>query len=173
MEIKVSYIVKVVKCVDEGVPIEKKYMGKRGIVKEINDDRPSPICVFFEGIGEDGFWPEELEVIKIYDFSKDNMTDDWKEQFKAFDFYFAHEMGKSKALPKGLQVGKIFSIGVADGFAYYEVSKIFKTRVHLIWRKDLCPDNYSDHHFRDGGSFDRWEVEEYINRTDALAKIFS
>ena len=107
-----------------------------------------------------------------YDFNSDEMPDDWNDYFKEFNKYFDQEMGKSKALPKGLQIGKIFSISVADGYAYYEISKIFKTRVHLKWRRDLCPDHYSDHHFGHGGSFDRQDVERYVIMGDSLTKLF-
>ncbi len=63
MTVKINDMVKVVKCSDTGNPIEEKYMGKEGIVREINEDRPAPISVFFDGMGQDGFWPEELEII--------------------------------------------------------------------------------------------------------------
>ena len=66
-----------------------------------------------------------------------------------------------------------FRIGVADGYAYYEVEKVFKTRVRLKWRKDLCLDGYSDHHFCGGGSFSRADVERYISYEEGMAKIFS
>lgn len=99
MEIKIAYVVEVVECSDPACPIEEKYMGKRGIVKEINEDRPSPITVFFEGIGENSFWQEELKVVKIYDFEE---LGSWKEQFRglskeqsiAFYFNFKVEVEK-------------------------------------------------------------------------------
>ena len=96
-----------------------------------------------------------------YDFYAEDFPKgvDWDDYFAEFDKFFQDEMDKSKALPKGLQVGKIFSIGVADGSAYYEITKIFKARVHLKWRRELCPDHYMDHHFCQGGSFEKWDVE--------------
>ena len=110
-----------------------------------------------------------------YDFTKDEYPSDvdWKDYNKEFDRYFADEMAKSKALSEGIRIGKIFDIVVADGYAYYEISKVFKTKVHLKWRRDLCPDRYMDHHFRDGGSFDRQDVEGYIERQEAMFKIFA
>lgn len=109
-----------------------------------------------------------------YDFTQDDMPPgaDWKDYFNEFDRYFDDEYAKSKALPDGLHVGKLFHIGVADGYAYYEVSKIFKTKVRLIWRRDLCPDRYADHHFQGGGSFDRGEVERYVLMQDSINKLF-
>ena len=61
--------VKVVKCIDDAVPIESRYIGKIGIVTEINNDRPSPISVEFDCFHHwekwtDSFWPEELEIIR-------------------------------------------------------------------------------------------------------------
>lgn len=64
MTISIGNIVNVVKNIDESVPVDQKYVSQRGIVKKVNEDRPSPITVYFEGIGEDSFWPEELKVIK-------------------------------------------------------------------------------------------------------------
>ena len=62
MNISVGNIVKIKENVDSSCPMDKKYIGQRGIVKEINEDRPSPITVFVQDVGEDSFWEEELEV---------------------------------------------------------------------------------------------------------------
>ena len=60
--------VKVIKCIDDAVPIKSEYIGKIGIVDRIDFDRPAPISVKFEGINQDAFWPEELEIINREDF---------------------------------------------------------------------------------------------------------
>ena len=64
MNISVGNIVNIKESADKSTPIDEKYIGQRGIVKEINEGRPSPITVFVKGVGEDSFWEEELEVIE-------------------------------------------------------------------------------------------------------------
>jgi len=44
-------------------PMEEKYIGQKGVIVEINTDRPSPIVVKVDMVGTDGFWEEELEVV--------------------------------------------------------------------------------------------------------------
>jgi len=61
--IQVNNIVKIKKTIDDSCPIDKQYINKQGIVKEINKDRPAPITVFIENIGEDSFWEEELAIL--------------------------------------------------------------------------------------------------------------
>jgi hypothetical protein len=96
----------------------------------------------------------------------------WHEEMEKFDKHFSAEMVKSKAL-KGLQIGKIFSVGVADGYAYYEIVKINKRTVQLRWRKDLCLDEYMDRILGEGGSFSRNIIESIIVGEDKLAEIFA
>lgn len=61
--IKIGDIVKVIGSIDITIPIEPKYLEKEGLVTEIHNDRPSPISVRFDGIGQDSFWPGELEIM--------------------------------------------------------------------------------------------------------------
>ncbi|NQS89558.1 hypothetical protein HQ584_07205 [Patescibacteria group bacterium] len=49
--------------VDDTCPIDLKYIGKKGSITAINNDRPSPISVKVNDIGTDSFWPEELQII--------------------------------------------------------------------------------------------------------------
>ncbi len=58
---KTGDTVKVVKCIDSAVPIEE-YIGKTGIIDRIDKNSAPPISVKFDGIDQDAFWPEELEV---------------------------------------------------------------------------------------------------------------
>jgi len=175
MNISVGNIVNIKESADTQCPIDKKYIGQRGIVKEINEDRPSPITVFVKDVGEDSFWEEELEVILDFGFTDDetdySRIEDWKEQCQAFNFYFSAEMKKSKESGEGLQKGKIFEIGVADGYAYYEVTKVYKTKVHIKCRLDLCPDKWTAYPFGEGGSFPRYMVEDLIIGQEKWAKI--
>ena len=51
MDFKPGYVVIVIKSSkDDPEPMEKRFIGKRGIVVDINDDRPSPISVVFIGV---------------------------------------------------------------------------------------------------------------------------
>ena len=56
--------VKVVRCIDDSVPVEKRFIGMIGVIAEINSGRPAPITVYFSNANFDGFWPEELETIE-------------------------------------------------------------------------------------------------------------
>jgi len=177
MNISVGNVVNIIGSKDKGCPVDKKYIGKRGIVKEINDDRPSPITVFVPDVGEDSFWEEELEFVLDFGFTDDerdySLIDDWREETQAFTFYFAAEIEKAKGLGEGLVKGKIFSMPVADGSAYYEVTKVLKTRVHIKCRMDLCPDHYTDYFLGGGGSFPRHMIEPVIEAEEGMAKIFA
>jgi len=104
-----------------------------------------------------------------YDFSTGDLPSnqkEWNDYFEEYDKYQNDEFAKVANLPDGLHVGKMFSISVADGEAWYQITKILKTKVQLKWRKDLCPDQYADHHFFHGGSFDKNDVERYIHIQD-------
>ena len=58
----------------------------------------------------------------------------------------------SKSLPEGILVGKLFSVGVADGSAWYVVTKVGKSSAKVEWR-GFCPDRYTDQVIGIGGSF--------------------
>ena len=76
--------------------------------------------------------------------------------------HFNREMAKSEALPKGLQVGKIFQIHVADGYAFYEIVRINKKTVRIKWRRDLCLDEYQYYGWGEGCSVDKSLIEPLI-----------
>ena len=99
--------------------------------------------------------------------------DKWEKRQKEFDENFEAEMAKSKALPKGLVPGKIFQIGVADGYAYYEVVKVNKRTVKIKWRKDLCCDEYQYYGWGTGGSFPISLIEPLILGEERLAEMFA
>ena len=56
--------VKVIRSVDEEVPVSSCYMNKSGVVIEINNDMPAPVSVKFENGCIDSFWKSELKRIK-------------------------------------------------------------------------------------------------------------
>ena len=101
------------------------------------------------------------------DYSK---IKDWKDFNREWKKWFDKQMAFSNSLPKGIQVGKIFTIGVADGpvspltitFAYYEIVKINKTTIRIKNRKGLCPDGYMDRVLGHGGSFPKHIIERLV-----------
>lgn len=78
----------------------------------------------------------------------------------------------SDALPDGLHVGAMFSVGVADGEAFYVVTRVTKTTASVQWR-GFNPDRYTDHYFGWGKTLPREDVERYVEQERALAKLFS
>lgn len=69
----------------------------------------------------------------------------------------------SDSLGAGIRVGKLFSLGVADGSAWYVVTKVNKTTVKIEWR-GFCPDHYHDQVLGGGGSFPRRMIEPLCRR---------
>ena len=60
---QIGTMVRVIDSVDPACPIDQKFFRKVGVVKDVNDDRPSPITVDFGKLGRDSFWLDELEKI--------------------------------------------------------------------------------------------------------------
>ena len=96
-----------------------------------------------------------------------------KEYIEQWDLWFNEQMAASNALPDGLQVGKIFSTQVADGYAYYEIVRVNKQTVRLKWRKELSPDGWNDAVLGQGGSFPKHSIEHIIDSADAWKRILS
>jgi len=87
-----------------------------------------------------------------------------EEMMKAFKL--------SESLPSGVHVGKMFTIGVADGHAYYVITKVNKSTCKIEWR-GYCMDRYTDHHFGWGGSFPLKDVARYIEREEKIHELFN
>lgn len=99
----------------------------------------------------------------------DNLPPYLKEQCIKID----EEFEKSQKLPKGLVIGKLFQIPVADGKAVYQVETINKRTVKVKWRKDLSLDGYSDLMLGSGGTVPKVTIESLIKREEVLAELFS
>lgn len=112
----------------------------------------------------------------LFAFPVDNPT----YRFEEVDFFEmveftdkAYEVAKTHSDSlKGLVEGKLFSIGVADGYAHYEVVKVNQKSVHVEWR-GYCPDRWVDTVLGYGGSFPRKNIERIVHRNEALHKLFS
>lgn len=78
----------------------------------------------------------------------------------------------SNSLPTKVVPGKMFKIGVADGYACYVVVKTRSRLCDIEWR-GFCLDRYHDHHFGSGGRFKSSDVLRYIKYEDGMRKLFS
>jgi len=95
----------------------------------------------------------------------------WETEYSKFvEAEFEKAQAASKEL-KGLQVGKLFNTGVADGYAYYVVTKVNKRTVQVEWR-GFGGDRYADQVLGYGGSFPRAVIERLVESQEALAEIF-
>lgn len=67
---------------------------------------------------------------------------------------------------KGIAVGKLFSVGVADGCAVYIITKVNKT-CDVEWRGFGGGDRYTDHYFGWGRKgVDKADVQRYVGMAD-------
>lgn len=92
-------------------------------------------------------------------------------QFVEAAFKKAQEISDSHPDDGVLRVGDLFSIGVADGSAWYVVTKVNKKTCDVEWRA-FCPDRWTDHHFGYGGRFPVADVSRYVRGAKGLAKLF-
>lgn len=68
---------------------------------------------------------------------------------------------KSDLLPPGPQVGKIFMLPAADGYATYIIAKVTARTVTVEWR-GFCPDRWTDPVLGWGGTFPRRAIEDIV-----------
>ena len=76
----------------------------------------------------------------------------------------------SDALPEGVHVGKMFQVGVGDGYAYYVVTKVMRTNCQVEWR-GFSGDRYVDRMFGYGGTFRIKDVSVYTGWNDGMKKL--
>jgi hypothetical protein len=88
-----------------------------------------------------------------YVYVKGELGGGFNDEFqKHVDAAYKAADNLSKSLPEGILVGKLFSVGVADGSAWYVVTKVGKTTAKVEWR-GFCSDRYSDQVIGMGGTF--------------------
>ena len=100
---------------------------------------------------EDAILPERHEV------PDDNNVVDLKCEYpNEFDQYVEAEQKKAEALseslPGGVRVGKMFTMPVGDGCAYYVVTRANRQKTVVEWR-GYCLDRYRDRFLGYGGEF--------------------
>ena len=98
-----------------------------------------------------------------------NLPPDLQKQIDDIDAAFKQSM----ALPEGLCPGKLFRCQVADGYSVYQVLKVNKKTVQIVWRKDLTIDGWTDNILGEGGTFPLSPIESAIQREEGLRKLFS
>lgn len=107
-------------------------------------------------------YPESVTVIPLSPFPN--------EYYEKQGLLLQEAMKRSDAT-EGL-VGKLFSIGVADGKAWYEVTAAGKRFATVEWR-GYGGDNYTDQILGWGGQFPIEVIANQVRRFDTLAALFS
>lgn len=150
-----------------------KYLGQRyGVTNQYGDDEEvlkyaKKGCLLVS----DAILPD------THVFERKDLTEvplDYDGEFNKFIEAAYDEASKiSDALPDGVHVGALFSIGVADGSASYIVTKVNKKTCDVEWRGFGGPDRYVDHFFGWGREkVNISDVERYVRRSKGLASIF-
>jgi hypothetical protein len=91
-----------------------------------------------------------------------------------YEEYVRAEFKKAETranLVKGVKPGAMFSIGVADGSAWYVITKVTKARATVEWR-GFQGDRYYDHFFGGGRTLPLCDVEPYVRRHEAVRELF-
>ncbi len=89
------------------------------------------------------------------EFSTDYANDEYN---KYLDAELEKAQRVSDRAGNGLRVGKLIAVGVADGSAWYVVTKVNKTTACIEWR-GFCPDRWHDQVLGWGGSFPKRRIE--------------
>jgi hypothetical protein len=106
----------------------------------------------------------EVEEIPYGDWDDDIMNKYVEEEFQK-----ALEVSKNAG--EGLQVGKLFSVGVADGSAWYVVKRVNKKTVRVQWR-GFSYDRYMDQVLGYEGSFPKESIEPMVLWQDKKGELF-
>lgn len=90
--------------------------------------------------------------------------------------YVSDELDKAQKLSdskKTFQPGKMFTVGVADGSAFYVVTYVDwgKKTCQVEWR-GFCPDRYTCQILGWGGTFPVSAIKPQVDRADGLKAIF-
>jgi hypothetical protein len=120
---------------------------------------------------EDAVTPQRYKVVEadVVDVPM-RFPDD--EYHKYVDAEFAKAQAISDALPEGVHVGSLFSIGVADGSAWYVVTKVNKKTCKVEWR-GFCMDRWTDHFFGYGRTVNIADVSRYTRFARGMKRLFA
>jgi len=98
--------------------------------------------------------------------------DSWQTEL---DLYVEKEYKKAQAKSdkvQGMAPGKMFRILVADGYAYYVITKVNKKTVQYEWR-GFGGDAYFDQTLGGGGTIPKEFIEPHIEWAETTKRIFS
>lgn len=99
------------------------------------------------------------------------LTDDEYEKYVS-DAANAAEKADKESEKNGTLLNAMFAVGVADGSAYYVVTKVKGNKCDVEWR-GFCPDRWTDHYWGYGRkNVPIKDVEPYIGRRRGLKKLF-
>ena len=120
--------------------------------------------------------PEEvLTEIPFEMGTYDPKTHEWEGQDE-YHTYIKNEFKKARersdALGDEFKPGKLFNTQVADGRAYYVVTKVNKKTCDIEWR-GFCPDRWTDSVLGLGGRFPRERIEQLVRSMDGLKRLFA
>lgn len=126
----------------------------------------------------EGYLLIEDAILPIRYKAKESNVTDIKLDFNPdneYESYIQTELQKaqelSDSLPDGVHKGSLFSVGVADGAAYYVVTKVNKKTCTIEWR-GFGGDRYYDHYFRSGGKFPIEDIARYVGFERGMKSIF-
>ena len=156
----------------DGKPIKgRKGNWRYGIHEKYNRDAKDLWINDNALIIEDAVLPTVYEVsLDLYevcsvdwDIDKDWDDNDY-ERFIAKEFEEAQKA--SDKAGKGLHVNKLFSVGVADGMAFYIVTRVNKKTVAVEWRGFWGGDRYVDQILGYKGTFPKSAIERNVSWMD-------
>ena len=148
--------------------------------KEAESHWPDNWCIEDAITGQPYLVPAKtFEVVEIksgefvpHVYSEDEVYPIFDDEYHKFVAKETNKALKKSRSLKGCVKGKVFNLGVADGYAYYMVTSTGKRNVNIEWRDFGC-DSYFDQILGGGGSFPRHIVEPLIERQEAMEKMFS
>lgn len=118
---------------------------------------------------------DQLEDIATNSGTYDVKTGEWA----GGDLFIQHVQAEHKkaqerdeALGDKFAPGRLFQLGVADGYACYVVTKVNKKTCDVEWR-GFGLDRYTDALLGWGGRFPRDRIEQMCARTGGLRKLFA
>lgn len=123
--------------------------------------------------------PDDKSVVDVpdsmdrYEFDADGFVTNGDEYCMHVQEEYKKALAVSDALPEGVHVGKMFSIGVADGIACYVVTKVNKKTCVVEWRGFENLDRYRDHFFGWGRTVPIADAARYIGVEEGMKKLYA
>ncbi len=158
-------------------PYQVRVEGQTEIYYGIVDHLPRARREFDRGncIVAHAYLPVSLAV-PIASVTEIQLSRDPINQPDEYDRFVRAEYDRAQALSDSLgetlAPGKLFSIGVADGQAWYVVTKVTPKTCTVEWR-GFCADRYTDQVLGWEGTFPRRVIEPLAIRQHRLRSIFS